>query len=340
MKNIPGLYRRGKIYWYAKQANGKRHFFSLETSNKTEAMRKIGELDALPVLRPGGELPDAIARFLAYRQSMGEYSQSTIQSKGYVLKDFGQVYADRAVGDVTGADVQRFYDDCRNPITRGLSDTTANGYIMLIRAFFRWVVEVEKIRRDNPAAAVKLAKVTVKARLDFCEKALRDKLIAECPREDLRFVLFCGFHVGMRFQEIVEAKAVWFDLAAKHVHLRKHPGIDFKDGEERTVPMTNALAQFLAGYGLREPYMLHPDKAKGKSIYRWDFGLPFEKYMASQGVPWVTPHIMRHTFASLLASAGVSIYKIAQWLGDDVRVAQRHYAKLSPGDLDIERAFS
>ena len=35
----------------------------------------------------------------------------------------------------------------------------------------------------------------------------------------------------------------------------------------------------------------------------------------------MTPHIMRHTFASLLASAGVSIYKIAKWLGDDVDMA-------------------
>ena len=32
---------------------------------------------------------------------------------------------------------------------------------------------------------------------------------------------------------------------------------------------------------------------------------------------------MRHTCASLLASPGVSIYKIAKWLGDDVRTVQR-----------------
>ena len=61
--------------------------------------------------------------------------------------------------------------------------------------------------------------------------------------------------------------------------------------------------------------------------------------MEAQKVPWVTPHIMRHTFASLLASAGVSIYKIAKWLGDDVRTVQRHYAKLLPNDSEIERAY-
>jgi hypothetical protein len=41
----------------------------------------------------------------------------------------------------------------------------------------------------------------------------------------------------------------------------------------------------------------------------------------------------------LLAIAGVSIFKIAQWLGDDVRVVERHYAHLLPQDSDIERAF-
>ena len=48
---------------------------------------------------------------------------------------------------------------------------------------------------------------------------------------------------------------------------------------------------------------------------------------------------LRMLFASLVASKGVSIYKIALWLGDDVRVVQKHYAKLLPKDADIEAAF-
>jgi integrase len=86
--------------------------------------------------------------------------------------------------------------------------------------------------------------------------------------------------------------------------------------------------------------MLHPDVPRGKSRYRWDFRRPWSEYVAKQNCSWVTPHIARHTFASLLASAGISIYKIAQWLGDDVRVVQKHYAKLLPKDEDIEAAFS
>ena len=36
----------------------------------------------------------------------------------------------------------------------------------------------------------------------------------------------------------------------------------------------------------------------------------------------------------------LSIFEIAIWLGDDVRVVQKHYAKLSPKAEDIEKAFS
>jgi integrase len=41
--------------------------------------------------------------------------------------------------------------------------------------------------------------------------------------------------------------------------------------------------------------------------------------MEEQGCEWVTPHVMRHSFASILASAGKSIFKISEWLGDSVR---------------------
>ena len=55
--------------------------------------------------------------------------------------------------------------------------------------------------------------------------------------------------------------------------------------------------------------------------------------MAAQKCVWVTPHVMRHTFASLLASRDGSIYKIAKWLGDGVEVTQKHYAHLLPKDV-------
>jgi integrase len=62
--------------------------------------------------------------------------------------------------------------------------------------------------------------------------------------------------------------------------------------------------------------------------------------MKAQAVGWVTPHVMRHTFASLLAIDGKSIYKIAAWLGDTVRVTERVYAHLCPQDGDVNLSQS
>lgn len=186
---------------------------------------------------------------------------------------------------------------------------------------------------------VKLARLDTKGRSEFRPPALRDKLIANCKREDLRFALFCGFHAGMRKQEIIEARPDWFNLKAGSIHVRKTDTFRPKDREDRHIPMTKAFKAFLKKYGLRSPFMLHPEVSHGESRYRWDFRRPWADYVAQHKCPRVTPHVARHTFASLLASVGVSIYKIAQWLGDDVRVVQKHYAKLLPKNADIEAAF-
>jgi hypothetical protein len=55
---------------------------------------------------------------------------------------------------------------------------------------------------------------------------------------------------------------------------------------------------------------------------------------------WVTPHVMRHTFGSLLAIAGESLAKISEWMGDDPRVTDRHYLHFKEGDTAINKLHS
>ncbi len=40
-----------------------------------------------------------------------------------------------------------------------------------------------------------------------------DLLISECPDRELKFILYCGFHAGLRKGEIVQARPEWFDLS-------------------------------------------------------------------------------------------------------------------------------
>lgn len=47
-------------------------------------------------------------------------------------------------------------------------------------------------------------------------------------------------------------------------------------------------------------------------------------------MPWVTPHVLRHTGATLLAQNGVPLRKIADLMGDTLETTERHYIKHHP----------
>jgi len=62
----------------------------------------------------------------------------------------------------------------------------------------------------------------------------------------------------------------------------------------------------------------------------------FKSVVVAAGVPWCTAHMLRHTFASQLAMAGVSLYKIKSWLGHASVTTTEIYAHLAPVDEDID----
>jgi integrase len=50
--------------------------------------------------------------------------------------------------------------------------------------------------------------------------------------------------------------------------------------------------------------------------------------------PWVTAHVMRHTFASLYAQARVILYKIGTWVGHSSNEVTEIYAHPAAYDVD------
>ena len=95
---------------------------------------------------------------------------------------------------------------------------------------------------------------------------------------------------------------------------------------------------WLGPHAQKEGYLLLPEKElEGKNRYRYEFKLAFKSVCKEAGVPWVTPHVLRHTFASQLAMAGVSLYKISQWLGHSDFKTTQIYAHLQASDDDIDR---
>jgi len=74
----------------------------------------------------------------------------------------------------------------------------------------------------------------------------------------------------------------------------------------------------------------------------WEFRDGFEELViaAKLDVRVISPHAMRHTFASILAQRGVSLFKIAAWMGHSTAQVTELYAHLTAYDDDIGRLNS
>lgn len=106
-------------------------------------------------------------------------------------------------------------------------------------------------------------------------------------------------------------------------------------GERRkgraTLPMTKKAREALMGaYEARTcEYVI---EWAGKPVANIRKG--FEATARRAGLPWVTPHVLRHTAAVWMAQNRVPMSEIAQYLGhSDSRVTERVYARYSPDYL-------
>jgi len=331
-----GIYKRGNVFWLKWQEGGKRHYVSLETSDAIDAITRAREVRKAPILQSSLGLKADITRYLETKVRLNIFSRGTARITRAALDEFADNSAHAETKAVTTASAVAHYEK----LQKRVKETTAQIHMRAIRAFFSWCVK-EKILRENPLLPVKLAKIDHYARLKFCTAAQRDLLIKKAPTDDLKFILFAGFHCGMRKNEIIEAQVGWFDLRENGVvHIKNTDTFRIKDREARFIPLTSKFRAFLKKYLAKKQHFefaLKPGVKHGKGTYRYDFHRPYNDYVAAQKLKWVTAHVMRHTFASLLVQANVSIFKVARWMGDGVEVVEKHYAHLAPQDRDIER---
>jgi integrase len=174
----------------------------------------------------------------------------------------------------------------------------------------------------------------------YLQKDEIDRLLetAATHGRNMHLVFGLGIYAGLRKNEIVNARWEWFSFKRKLITLSSHDGFQLKDSESRTIPLHERLYRILEPHRKKEGFLFIPHKeTPGRHRYRYEFNRPFENVLKRAGLEWVTSHVLRHTFASQLAIAGVSLYKISKWLGhSDVKTTQI-YAHLQTHDEDINR---
>jgi len=362
---VRGLWLHTKGFWYwSRMRKGKKVTVPLQTKDRATAIQKAMKLLKVePEQISGDSLEDEIERFVIDKVNRGKFSRFSAPEKKRTLVRFATWHgSEKPPTSVTLGVMEDYLQHLRD---EGKMPSTVLGYMMCIRSFFSWLVEKKKIA-SNPCEGVEYGERVYGAKDShveegdaplYCVPELRDQLLAgwktiperildKKKAKILGFVLHAGFDAGMRKNEIIEARPNWFFTEKKKaLRIAKTSTFTPKGKRARTIPMTDVLADFTKEFleGHEGTWCIAPAKARGKSKYRYDFKKSFDCYMNYMGkqldtdLTWVTPHVMRHTFGSLLAIAGESLYKIAKWMGDSPDVVAAHYAHLQADDLSINK---
>jgi integrase len=342
---MKGLYRyKDSVNWWFRftDSSGQRHQVALRTADESEAIKRAlvirgeGLLPSVArVVKPAKtKLSTLVDSYITHATTRNKkpMRKSTVKTvKGNLLRFITGRRLQFAL-DVNRKNLEAWLDEIR---ARGRSQDTLFSYARDICAFSGWLARAGHVPFDSLKGFERPQKAT-RGRRNWLRMADVKRAIDSAADPDLKFILYCGFHAGLRKAEICAVKVGWFDFHNPKepvLHMQNDPDAGFllKDRDNRPIPITGEFHTFLADYlkdCLPTNYALRPEKAPGANDYRVEFRKVFNTHMQKLGLKF-TVHDMRRSFASNLVSLGESVYSVAIWLGDRVEVVQRSYGHLN-----------
>lgn len=212
----------------------------------------------------------------------------------------------------------------------GMSAATQARKLSAIRQFFAFLYE-DSIRSDNPAATLETPKRT-KSLPDTLSIAEMETLIktakADTSPKGLRMMamLELMYGGGLRVSELVSLPLVSLQLAPASKDVTAEMLlVKGKGNKERMVPMNHHARMALSAYlqvrqvfvGQKDsPYVFPYHRAKGY-ITRQQFGVMLKELALSAGLDpeKLSPHTLRHSFATHLLEGGADLRVIQELLG-------------------------
>lgn len=236
-----------------------------------------------------------------------------------------------------GLDQQEQYVRWRRYKSRGpLSNATLNRELGVLKAALR-----DAWRRGHLTAVPHVLGLrNPPPRERFLTAADAKALIDACDAPYLRLFVLLALHTLQRPKAILELQTWQVNLCHRRIDFRK-PGVPENVKRRAVVPITESLCQPLDEAIRRS--------TKGFVIERE--GKPLKKVRRSfaaacqrAGLTEVTPYVLRHTGATLLAAAGVPMRQISGMLGHASERSTEIYAKHRPEFLldaasTLERLF-
>ncbi len=249
---------------------------------------------------------------------------NTVAAYGHDLADFARFAATRG-RTAEDADTALIRDYLGRLARAGFSPRTSARRLSALRQFFAFLA-AEKWRADDPAAPVNsprrgrpLPKVLSEDEVAALLAAARAKTGAQGARMVAALELL--YATGLRVSELVGLPVGAVARDGSHVTVRG------KGGKERIVPLGDAARDALAAYaphrarffprGATASPFLFASRAGTGHLTRAQFARALKALALEAGLDpaKVSPHVLRHAFASHLLARGADLRSVQQMLG-------------------------
>ena len=261
-----------------------------------------------------------ISEYLEYLDLERGLSFNTIEAYQNDLEHFAD---SMEVGSVEDVDKNMINLYVRKLREAELEPTSVIRKVAALRSFFKWADSFNKIVK-NPTSTLEQPKVPVRLPKVCTIKEIEDMLsnnLSSLERVIMELLYSCGFRVS----ELVNLQVGDVDLSSKYVRCVG------KGSKERIIPIGDKAKKIVQDYLKERDLLVKKYNLKTKKIFINKNGKSINRqyvytFIHSQGQlihKNISPHTIRHTFATHLIENGADLRVVQELLGhSDVSTTQ------------------
>ena len=333
-----GIYRqkKSKFYWMSKTVAGRQYSKSTETDSKMRAKAVYEEwvVELKEKLKNGEKIitdrqsPEKVITFREFAERYLEFSRGRLKSHKnleYMVRNMVGVFKDKPLDEFNLADIEGIQND---KLRRGLSIRTANHFPRVLKTMFRKAADWELVDESVLKKLIKCKNIKGEnKRLRYLSDEEAARLIECCEPSYLRPIVITALNTGMRRNEILKLTWDRVDLRNRIILLDKT-----KNHERREIPVNGTLHAMLSDTvrNLKTDYLFY-DPRTLKPLDRLDRS--WHTALRKAKIVDFHFHDLRHTFASRLVMAGVSLTAVKELLGHKSISMTLRYSHLAPEHL-------
>jgi integrase len=317
-----GIYKRGNGWRLDFIYQGQRNVRGLGRNISKSVAKEIAAVKRAAILRGEAGIGRKKRKDISWEKAVEEFKAwvkpnirpNTFRGYCQHLRELGQTFGARNLSEIHTFLIEKHR---QRRITEAA--VAFNRELGTLKTLFNYFIDREKFDGPNPTRKVKKIKES-RGRERFLEIEEEDRLLSVCT-EPLRTIVMSGIYGGLRIHsEALTLQKADVDLRRRLLTVQ---GAFAKNGETLTIPLNSKLREALRQRMLESESEYVFTKCDGKP-YRSIQNI-FRTACKRAGLVNVTPHVMRHTFASRLGMEGVdirTIQELGRW--KDIRMVQRY----------------